>query len=131
MVTSFLFILIMWLSTFGIENSDPLSNEMSEKEEVFSLAGGFDEVHEIVNVRCSMCHAREPVYNGIHYAPKQVYLETPKDVVSQSSAIFLHSGITHAMPPGNITEMEQSERDKIKEWYRSAVSAQPLWGRLY
>lgn len=131
LVTSFLFILIMWLSTFGIENSDPLSNEMSEKEEVFSLAGGFDEVHEIVNVRCSMCHAREPVYKGIHYAPKQVYLETPKDVVSQSSAIFLHSGITHAMPPGNITEMEQSERDKIKEWYRSAVSAQPLWGRLY
>ena len=131
LVTSFLFILIMWLSTFGIENSDPLSNEMSEKEEVFSLAGGFDEVHEIVNVRCSMCHAREPVYNGIHYAPKQVYLETPKDVVSQSSAIFLHSGITHAMPPGNITEMEQSERDKIKEWYRSAVSVQPLWGRLY
>ena len=131
LVTSFLFIIIMWLSTFGIENSDPLSNEMSEKEEVFSLAGGFDEVHEIVNVRCSMCHAREPVYKGIHYAPKQVYLETLKDVVSQSSAIFLHSGITHAMPPGNITEMEQSERDKIKEWYRSAVSVQPLWGRLY
>ena len=131
LATSFLFILIIWLSTFGINDNDPYAKVMSEKDETFSAVDGFNEVHEIVTGRCSMCHARKPVYKGIHYAPKQVYLETHKDLVSQSSAIFLHSVITHAMPPGNITGMEQSERDKIKEWYRSAVNTQPLWRRFY
>ncbi len=131
LVTAFLFVLIMWLSTVGLEESDNYEKKMSEKEEAFFAVEGFDDVYEIVSGRCSMCHAREPVYRGIHYAPKQVYLETHKDVVSQSSAIFLHSAVTHAMPPGNLTGMEQSERDKIKDWYRSATSTQPFFGRLY
>ncbi len=131
LVTSFLFVLIMWLSTVGLEENNNYEKKMSEKEEAFFAVEGFDEVYEIVSGRCSMCHAREPVYRGIHYAPKQVYLETNKDVVSQSSAIFLHSAVTHAMPPGNLTGMEQSERDKIKDWYRSATRTQPFFGRLY
>ena len=45
-------------------------------EQRFAAAEGFEEAHDIVIGRCSMCHAREPVWDGIRWAPKGVYLET-------------------------------------------------------
>ena len=81
---------------------------------------------EIVIGRCSMCHAREPVYEGIRYAPNHVFLESRADITAQAKAIYLHSGVTHAMPPANVTWMEQDARDAIVYWYRAAMENMPL-----
>jgi uncharacterized membrane protein len=122
-VTAVIFIAIMWLSTAGVR-PDPeaaAARPMSAPEQVFAEAPGFEDVHSIVLGRCSMCHAREPVWDGIHWAPKGVYLELEQDIAREARQIFLQAGASHAMPPGNLTWMEPEERAAIVRWYRSAT----------
>ena len=78
----------------------------------------FEEVTYIVEGRCSMCHAAEPLWEGIIAAPKNVHLVTHADILEQAGAIFMHSAVSHAMPPANITYMETSERALIRRWYQ-------------
>ena len=99
---------------------------LSEKQQILAALEGFDHVEGIVVSRCSMCHAREPVYEGILYAPNHVFLESRADITAQAKAIYLHSGVSHAMPPANVTWMEQDERDAIVNWYRAAMDNMPL-----
>jgi uncharacterized membrane protein len=122
-VTAVIFIAIMWLSTAGTR-PDPeaaAARPMNPSERVFADAAGFEDVHSIVLGRCSMCHAREPVWQGIRWAPKGVYLELEADIAREARQIYLHSGASHAMPPGNLTWMEPEERAAIVRWYRSAT----------
>ena len=77
----------------------------------------FEEVYDIVLGRCSMCHAQEPAWAGIAVPPKGVVLESEADIAASSEEIFMQSGISHAMPPANLTYMEDSERALIRLWY--------------
>jgi len=87
---------------------------------VMAQTEGFEEVHELVLGRCSMCHAREPFWDGIRRAPKGILLETEADVARQADAIYLHAGVTDAMPPANVTFMEPEDRAAIRRWFRAA-----------
>ncbi|MGB1554320.1 MAG: urate hydroxylase PuuD [Candidatus Puniceispirillaceae bacterium] len=80
----------------------------------------FEEVSEIVAGRCAMCHAAEPLWEGILTAPKNVYLESREDILAQAEAIVMQSALSHAMPPANITYMETSERALIQRWYKDS-----------
>ncbi len=80
----------------------------------------FEEVSEIVAGRCAMCHAAEPLWEGILTAPKNVYLESRADILAQAEAIVMQSALSHAMPPANITYMEPSERALIRRWYKDS-----------
>jgi len=130
LVTALLFLLIMWLSTASLSVSAQQNKVFTQKQEIFAMTDSFEEVYDIVTGRCSMCHAREPVYEGIHSAPKHVFLETQADVTAQAKAIFIQSGVTHAMPPANITLMEETERAKIRGWFRAASQKMPMTLRL-
>ena len=77
---------------------------------------------EIVLGRCSMCHAVEPVWDGIRRAPKGVVLETDADIARHAREIYLQAGVSHAMPPGNLTWIEPEERAQIVRWYRAGAS---------
>jgi uncharacterized membrane protein len=83
-------------------------------EAATKVAAGAPSAHEaaaeIVLTRCSMCHAKEPVWEGIGAAPKAVRLETPEDLAREAYAVGLQAVITRAMPPNNITEMTADER---------------------
>ncbi|MEM6942192.1 MAG: urate hydroxylase PuuD [Pseudomonadota bacterium] len=85
-------------------------------------AAEFEEVHVTVLGRCAMCHAAEPFWDGIVRPPKGVVLETEDDVLRQARAIYLQAAHTNAMPPGNITYMEDWERALIARWYRDGVA---------
>ena len=126
-VTAILFLIIAWLSTASMY--EPLDDEDEAKpltayEQRFAAADGFEDVHDIMLGRCSMCHAREPVWEGILWAPKGVLLETEADVARNAKSIYLQSGLSHAMPPANVTYMEPEDRQAVVEWYRAARSAQ-------
>ena len=69
-----------------------------------------------------MCHAREPVWDGMLWAPKGFVLETPKDIARAAKEIYLQSGVSQAMPPANITNISKEDRIKIVQWYRGATS---------
>ncbi|MBN8533192.1 MAG: urate hydroxylase PuuD [Rhizobiales bacterium] len=73
-------------------------------------------VVEIITSRCSMCHAREPVWASIAIAPKGVLLDSPEHIARQKSAIRMHSVMTHSMPPNNLTGMTLEERRTLALW---------------
>jgi len=128
-LTTILFICIMWLSTAPLMQDTLEESEarpLSETEQVFANAAGFEDVTSVVLGRCSMCHAREPFWDGIHRAPKGIHLETPADIARSARQIYLQSGVTHAMPPANVSWMEESERATIVRWYRAAAEVLPF-----
>ena len=121
-VTVGLFLLIAWLSTAGQHDTyeESEARALTPYEARFASAEGFDEAHRIVTGRCSMCHAREPVWDGIRWAPKGVLLETEADVARHAREIYLQAGLSHAMPPANITDLPEADRAVLVAWYRAA-----------
>lgn len=79
-------------------------------------------VVDIIVSRCSMCHAAEPAWDGIHVAPKGVILDSEETIRRQAEAIRLHAVLTHAMPPNNITEMPVEERRAVAAWLFGAAA---------
>jgi uncharacterized membrane protein len=120
LATAILFILIMWLSTAtgAVEDDDAA---MSPAQQRFAAAEGFGAVHDAVLGRCSMCHAAEPVWDGLVSPPKGVILETPRQIAAHAREIYLQAGRSHAMPPANVSYMEPEERMQIVRWYQAAV----------
>ncbi|MBX9741820.1 MAG: urate hydroxylase PuuD [Beijerinckiaceae bacterium] len=82
----------------------------------------FSDVQDIVISRCSMCHAAEPVWDGVGVAPKGVMLETPEQIRLHAHAIWLQAVATRAMPPGgNITEISDEDRGVIAAWVQAGA----------
>ncbi|OIQ33401.1 MAG: cysteine desulfurase [Roseobacter sp. MedPE-SWchi] len=123
LVTTLLFLGVIMLSTLGLEHDGEAEEDraaLTGTALMMAEAEGFEEVHEIVLGRCSMCHAREPFWDGIRTAPKAVLLETEGDLARQAEAVFLHAGVTDAMPPANVTFMEPEDRAAIRRWFKNA-----------
>jgi uncharacterized membrane protein len=119
-ITAILFLIITWLSTAPLFDPDA-PEEARGAELQFAEADGFEHVQDIVLGRCSMCHAAEPVWEGLLWAPKGVMLETEAQIARQAQAIYLQAGISHAMPPANLSYIEAEERAAIVAWYQAAT----------
>lgn len=123
-VTAVLFITMAWLSTASTWDGDYEALEATELtayETAFAEAEGFDAALNAVIGNCSMCHARDPAWDGIRWAPKGVHLETPADVARHAKAIYLQAGVSHAMPPPNAVQMDPAARADIVAWVRNAT----------
>ncbi len=124
-VTVVLMIAISWLSSArpGETWEDAEAREMTAYEQRFAAADGFEDAYYAVLGNCSMCHAREPGWGNMHWAPSGVYLETPQDVARHADQIYLQAGISHAMPPPNAIQMDPAARQMIVAWVREVRSA--------
>jgi len=49
-------------------------------------------------------------------------LETAGDIAGNARDIYLQSGVSHAMPPANITGIPQDERQVLIDWFRAGNS---------
>ena len=74
---------------------------------------------DIIVSKCSMCHAKEPLWENMKNAPKLVNLETPTDIINNIDNIYKQSVLSYAMPPGNISFLEENERSLINQLYMS------------
>jgi uncharacterized membrane protein len=119
-LTALIFIAIMWLSTAPMFRADE-PEEAQGAALRFARAEGFEQVQDIVLGRCSMCHAAEPVWDGLHWPPKGVRLETEHQIAFHAREIYLQAGISHAMPPANLSYIAADERAAIVAWYRHAT----------
>ena len=121
-VTVILMIVIAWLSSVRPDDSydDAMARDLTPVEQHFASAEGFEVAYDTVIGNCSMCHAREPAWDGIRWAPKGIYLETPSDVARHADLIYLQAGITNAMPPPNAIRMDQTARETIIAWVKAA-----------
>jgi uncharacterized membrane protein len=84
----------------------------------------FKQVSNIVLSRCSMCHAAEPVWDGIPTAPKGVLLDSDEQILLHARLIDIFAVRSQAMPPGNITEMTPKERLTLASWFAAGTPAQ-------
>jgi len=116
-----IFILMAWLSVapFSDTYEDAEARPLTPNEARYVELAEYEEAESIVLGRCSMCHAREPVWEGIRWAPKGVFLETPGDIARHAAEIYLQAGLSHAMPPANVTDLSQTERLALVAWYKA------------
>ncbi|MGX9574542.1 urate hydroxylase PuuD [Mesorhizobium sp. f-mel] len=113
-----LFVIIIWLSTVP----KVLTGEVkaTSAAQVYVASAHFPAVRDTVLGRCSMCHAREPSYEGIYHAPKGVMLDTDAGIAEQAREIYLQAGRSHAMPPANVTHITDKERALLVAWFEQA-----------
>jgi uncharacterized membrane protein len=103
---------VAWLSWAG--------TRLSAEASVPGPPVTFADAQEIVLERCSMCHAKEPVWEGIVTAPRGVRLDTPEDIRRHAQEITVYAVLTNAMPPGNVTEITDADRRKLAAGLRAA-----------
>jgi uncharacterized membrane protein len=91
-----------------------------------ALAGPakFADVQDIIISRCSMCHAAEPVWAGIPAAPKGVMLDNADAIKLHANMIAINAVRSHAMPPGNVTEITPDERQILAAWLAAGAPVQ-------
>ncbi|ABR63422.1 urate hydroxylase PuuD [Sinorhizobium medicae] len=121
LATVLLFIAIMWLSTVPKVLSEGGEARAATAAEAVVASPDFSKVRDTVLGRCSMCHAREPGWEGIIVPPKGVILESDGDIVAHAREIYLQAGRSHAMPPANVTGITEEERQLIASWYERTI----------
>ncbi|MEE4186893.1 MAG: urate hydroxylase PuuD [Roseobacter sp.] len=124
-VTVLLMMVIAWLSTASMRETYETADArpLTPFEARYAAAPGFEDAYDTVLGHCSMCHAREPVWGQMQWAPKGVYLETQADVARHAGQIYLQAGVSHAMPPPNALQMDVEARELLVAWVRAARAA--------
>jgi uncharacterized membrane protein len=79
--------------------------------------------HDIVLARCSMCHMDAPVWPGVYAAPKNVLLDSAASIVHHARPIEINAVRSHAMPPGNVTQITDQERQVLGAWIAAGAPA--------
>ncbi|MEW6634066.1 MAG: urate hydroxylase PuuD [Pseudomonadota bacterium] len=116
-----LFMIIIWLSTVPkVLTGEPKVSAASTAAQVYMASAHFPAVRDTVLGRCSMCHAEEPVYEGIYHAPKGVLLDTDERIAEHAREIYLQAGRAHAMPPANVSHITDQERALLVAWFEGA-----------
>jgi len=116
-----LFVIIIWLSTVPkVLTGEPKISAASSAAQVYIASAHFPAVRDTVLGRCSMCHAEEPVYEGIYHAPKGVLLDTDERIAEHAREIYIQAGRAHAMPPANVSHITDQERALLVAWFEGA-----------
>ena len=122
--TAALFIGVVLLSVMGQpEDVEQEVASLSPTTARFMGDAAFEDVYWTVQGHCSMCHAEDPLWPGLHWAPKAVVLETEAQVARAAKAIYLQSGVSHAMPPGSTVPMDDYARQDIRDWFERAAGS--------
>ena len=85
---------------------------------------------EVVEVHCAMCHAKYPSWERMSRPPKGLILANKDDIILNIDSLYQQVVLSNAMPPGNITWMEYSERETIKLLYQEILknrNTSSLW----
>jgi len=77
------------------------------------------------------CHSAAPPISHpaahpakIAVPPKGVMLDTPEHIQVHAQQINIQAVLTHAMPPGNITEITPEERQVLAGWIADGAKAE-------
>jgi uncharacterized membrane protein len=79
----------------------------------------FDQVRNVVNSRCTTCHADAPTHPAFPAPPLGVVLDTDERILAEAARIHQQTVVTRVMPIGNLTAMTDQERQIIDQWYQA------------
>ena len=70
----------------------------------------------IVHRHCGACHGAKPTL--LPAAPLGIVLETVEQVERNAQRVHLQAVTLRVMPPGNMTGMQDAEREALDRWYQ-------------
>jgi uncharacterized membrane protein len=76
-------------------------------------------VQQIVEQRCTPCHATSPTQPGFDAPGAGILLETREQIEAQAALIKAVAVDTRTMPLGNATGMTDEERTALARWIAS------------
>ena len=79
--------------------------------------------HDIILSRCSMCHMDAPVWPGVNATPKNVLLDSAESIERHAGLIEVNAVRSHAMPPGNVTQITDQERQILAAWIAARTAS--------
>ena len=85
----------------------------------------FDQVRQVVQQRCTVCHSATPTSPLFSVAPAGVMFDTPEQIRQQAARIQAQAVASQIMPLGNITQMTTQERELLGAWIDQHGNGQP------
>ena len=76
----------------------------------------FVEINNIIKYRCGVCHTTKPTFEGFEDPPLGIVYDSPVDILKNIDKIKAQAIDSDIMPPGNLTGITESERNKISLW---------------
>jgi uncharacterized membrane protein len=77
------------------------------------------DIYDIVQLRCSTCHSAQPTSEDFTSAPLGFMLDTLAQLRAKASLVYQRTIVTKDMPIGNVTEMTDDERERLRAWLQS------------
>lgn len=104
-----------WLAPKPHPASTPLVR--GDHESLDFLPPTTAQVQAVLAQRCVQCHARQPTL--MPSAPLGAFLETEADIEARADKLHQQTVVLRIMPPGNLTQMTDEERQLIERWHRA------------
>ncbi|PKM17026.1 MAG: hypothetical protein CVV12_00140 [Gammaproteobacteria bacterium HGW-Gammaproteobacteria-2] len=86
------------------------------------VAPDIASIHTIVVQRCNACHSEHP--SLMASAPKGTMFDHPEQIEQRAELIYQQVAVLQVMPPGNITQLSDAERNMIARWYQGRQGGQ-------
>ena len=77
---------------------------------------------ETKNMIAAMLLSMVVLFAWFFFFPPEEPVPAESQVAERAREIYLHAGVTNAMPPANVSFMEPAERRLIQAWYRGVTS---------
>lgn len=102
---------VMWLTSphFRMSSASTVDAKQTVVDDLQIMA--------IITERCATCHAAAPTQPGFAGAPSGLELETLDKVLANLEKVYQTTVVTKVMPLGNLTGMQESERQALASWY--------------
>ena len=81
----------------------------------------FEQVHAVIQERCTVCHSSKPTSPLFSAAPAGVMFDTAQQIQLMAPRIQAQAVASQIMPLGNITQMTQQERELIGSWINTGA----------
>jgi uncharacterized membrane protein len=81
-----------------------------------SVAPTTASIQPIVQAHCAQCHSAKP--SLMPAAPKGVMFDTPAQLEAYKPQIQQQVAVLKIMPPGNLTQLSDADREKLAAWSR-------------
>ena len=78
----------------------------------------FYEINNIIKYRCGVCHTKKPTFEDFEDPPLGIIFDTHEDILKNIDKIKAQVIDTDVMPPGNLTGITETEREKINLWIK-------------
>jgi uncharacterized membrane protein len=83
------------------------------------------DVFAVIGQRCVNCHSVNPGFQGFTSAPLGIELDSQEKLLQHAEKVYQATVITRTMPLANLTQMTESERNLVANWFEGLESGSP------